>query len=73
MIIRLPKHWNDSEHGDLRVLLKTLYGLRISPRAWYEKYCEGLESIGWVKNPLEPGLFRKNGMLLTVYVDDSTI
>jgi hypothetical protein len=70
VIVRLPKHWSSDSKGDLVRLLKSLYGLRISPRNWFETMRKFLEGDGWVMCPREPGLFRKERMLLTVYVDD---
>ena len=66
---KLPKHW-----GGKRVrLLRALYGLKISPRKWYDTYRAHLETRGWVATPEEPGLFKKGDMTLSVYVDDSLI
>jgi hypothetical protein len=76
--VRLPKHWSKNPKGDIVRLLKCLYGLKISPRAWYDTYKTYLESIGWEVCVREPGMFRKtdkdgNEMLLSIYVDDSFI
>lgn len=54
-------------------LIKSLYGLRIAPRKWFDEYRKGLEKLGWKMCEKEPGLFHKNGMILSVYVDDSLI
>eukprot|EP00392_Amoebophrya_sp_AT5.2_P003651 g3656.t1 len=79
VIVRLPEHWSSSGdgRGDLVMLLKSLYGLRIAPRKWYDCYRSGLESLGWEMCPREPGLFRKNTpsgrILCAIFVDDSLL
>ena len=60
-------------------LLKSLYGLRQAPRAFYNLYKGHLEELGWRESKREPGLFIKTcettgeRMTLTVYVDDTII
>ena len=66
---RLPKHWG----GQKVRLLRALYGLRISPRRWFDTYRKFLEGRGWVMCESQPGLFRKGDMLTSIYVDDSFI
>ena len=66
---KLPAHWG----GEKVRLLRALYGLKVSPRKWFDTYRAYLEKTGWIMNDTEPGLFKKNGMLLSVYVDDSFI
>lgn len=73
VFIRLPAHWSKSNRGDVVRLLKSLYGLKIAPRRWFDTYRKYLESAGWQMCPREPGLFRKDGMILSMYVDDSLI
>jgi len=73
VFIRLPKNWSADPKGDKVRLLKSLYGLKISPRKWFDTYRAYLEGDGWVMCDREPGLFRKNSMILSVYVDDSMI
>jgi Reverse transcriptase (RNA-dependent DNA polymerase) len=55
-------------------LHKALYGLRQSPRAWYQKLSEFLLQLGFTTSSVDPSLFlyRKNNHLafLLVYVDD---
>ncbi len=73
VFVRLPKHWSSDPKGDVVRLLKSLYGLRISPRKWFDCYKEFLVSEGWEMCPREPGLFRKEGMWLALYVDDTIL
>ena len=57
--------------------MKSLYGLKISPRKWYDTYSKYLKSDGWVCDEKEPGLFRKvidgDEYILTIYVDDTLV
>ena len=73
IFMRLPQHWSTDSKGDKVRLLKSLYGLKIAPRKWFDCYREYLEGDGWVMCEREPGLFRKGEILLCVYVDDSLI
>ena len=74
VFVRLPKHWSQNENkGDLVRLLRSLYGLKISPRRWYDTFRAELLSQGWEVCPKEPGLFRKGEMVLSVYVDDGLL
>ncbi|CAD7935075.1 unnamed protein product [Amoebophrya sp. A120] len=70
VFVRLPKHWSTDPRGDVVRLLKSLYGLRISPRRWFDTYRKTLEELGWKMCEREPGLFRKGVLTLSVYVDD---
>ena len=65
--VRLPKHWSPDPRGDVVKLLKSLYGLKIAPRRWYETYCTFLIESGWTRCESEPGLFRRNGVIIVVY------
>ena len=55
-------------------LKKILYGLRISPKKWNERFTEAVEKTGLVKNPLDPCFFiwREGNFVvyLLLYVDD---
>eukprot|EP00452_MALV-II_sp_L67-6_P000281 gene281-193_t len=78
VFVRLPKQWSVDPRGDIVRLVKSLYGLRVSPRRWYDTYRAQLEKMSWEACPREPGLFRKKDdagkdMFLSVYVDDSFI
>jgi len=67
--MRLPPEWG----GQKVRLLKSLYGLKLSPRAWFDTYRTFLEENGWEMCVGEPGMFRKRQMRMSVYVDDSFI
>jgi len=51
-------------------LKRCLYGLRQSPKNFYEHLKERLESIGFVQSKCDPCLFIRDGVLCLVYVDD---
>ena len=55
-------------------LLKSVYGLRQSPRCWYERLSQFLLEIGFTRGKLDSTLFifhkKNNFLLVQVYVDD---
>ena len=55
-------------------LKKSFYGLRQSPRCWYERLSQFLVNNGFIRGTLDPTLFifhkRDNFLLVQVYVDD---
>ena len=58
-------------------LQKSLYGLKQSPRAWFDKFSETIEILGMQKSTSNHYVFYKNFsssiILLVVYVDDIVI
>jgi Reverse transcriptase (RNA-dependent DNA polymerase) len=58
-------------------LHKSLYGLKQSPRAWYQKLRDILLGLGFVTSTSDPSLFifqRNNTIIyLLIYVDDLVI
>ena len=58
-------------------VLTALYGLKISPKRWYEKFAEVMLNLGLKTHDSEPCLFtwRNNGkyLLLLLYVDNMLI
>ena len=54
-------------------LLKSLYGLTIAPRLWYEKLIEALLEDGFKKSNYDKCFFMKPDMLLFIWVDDCGI
>jgi hypothetical protein len=63
--------------GHACFLHRALYGLRQSPRVWYETIRDDLESIGFETSPADLGLFSCRGqretVFLVLYVDDCLI
>ena len=70
LFVRLPREWSTNPNGDCVRLLKALYGLRVSPRKWFDCYRATLESLGWKMSAREPGLFTKGGLKTAIHVDD---
>ncbi|KAK8933689.1 hypothetical protein KSP39_PZI015904 [Platanthera zijinensis] len=58
-------------------LKKTLYGLKQSPRAWFEKFSKVLREIGFTRSSADFSLFTRHQptgtVILLVYVDDIII
>ena len=83
-IVRPPSGDPDAEPGEYWLLLRTLYGLRRSPRHWYDKINAILRSIGltpsledpclysgYIIDPSDPSATRSDSPLsLGIYVDD---
>lgn len=59
------------------LLRKSIYGLKQSPRQWYEEFDTFLRSIGWVRSQYDPNLyfFREGDsiVIIMLYVDDLLI
>ena len=67
-------------HGEIRKvcrLRKSLYGLKQSPRAWFGKFSQAIETFDMQKSKSDHSVFYKNYssgiILLVVYVDDIVI
>ena len=65
------------EIGKVCHLRKSLYGLKQSPRAWFGKFSQTVETFGMQKSESDHSVFYKNYsfgiILLVVYVDDIVI
>ena len=63
--------------GQVAKLLKTLYGLKQSPRLWFEALARLFASLGFSPLPSEPSIFtgsyRGTRIIVAVYVDDLLI
>ena len=73
--MRQPSGFVDKTRSDHVCLLhKSLYGLKQSPRAWFDKFSTFLLEFGFVCSIKDPSLFiyakGKNIILLLLYVDD---
>jgi hypothetical protein len=73
--MRQPRGFVQKGHEHLVCrLLKSLYGLKQSPRAWYERINTELQNLGMTRNNYDSNMYyiRKNGefLILMVYVDD---
>ena len=65
------------EIGTVCCLRKSLYGLKQSPRAWFDKFSQAVETFRMQKSKSDHFVFYKNFssgiILLVVYVDDIVI
>ena len=59
-IVKPPIGDPDAKKDEYWLLKRTLYGLRRSPKYWYDKICKILTSIGLKQNPYDPCLFSGN-------------
>ena len=61
----------------VRCLRKSLYGLKQSPRAWFDKFSEVIEKFGMQKSKSDHFVFYRTSqagiILLVVFVDDIII
>ena len=76
---RLPRGWETLNRMGLEEkfkenhvlkLKRCLYGLRQSPKNFYEHLKERLEKIGFTQSKCDPCLFIRRGVVCLVYVDD---
>ena len=66
--------------GEIRkvcCLWESLYGLKQSSRAWFDKFSQAVETFGMQKSKSDCSVFYKNSssciILMVVYVDDIVI
>ena len=62
----------DRKHNVYK-LLRNLYGLKDAGRTWNQFIHAGLIKRGWTQCRADECLYIKNGMILTLYVDDACI
>ena len=62
-----------SKSGEDKVLKlkKSLYGLKQSPRTFYQHLSKSLQNRGWIVSEIDPCLFMKRNMICVIYVDDT--
>ncbi len=75
--MRLPIGYDEKERKIVR-LIKSLYGLRQSPRCWNEKFVRAMKEMEFMQSQADPCVFirdEKNGerSIITVFVDDLII
>ena len=72
-----PRFVAQGEIGKVCRLRKSLYGLKQSPRAWFGKFSQEIETFGMQKSKSNHSIFYKNSnsglILLVLYVDDIVI
>ena len=52
-------------------LKKSLYGLKQSPRTFYQHLSKSLQTRGWTVSNIDPCLFMKQDMICVIYVNDT--
>jgi hypothetical protein len=69
-----PQGFNDNS-GNVCRLIKSLYGLKQSPRCWNSKIDQFLLNNGWTVSQADPCLYvrSKPRMFLALYVDDGLL
>ncbi|MCO5569407.1 hypothetical protein L7F22_023119 [Adiantum nelumboides] len=70
-----PPRYISKEHPDhVCKLIKSLYGLKRSPRQWYRRFHECMTSLGYARFTSEPNIYSRHSpdvfLLLAIYVDD---
>jgi hypothetical protein len=51
-------------------LKKSLYGLSVAPKLWYENLLRGLKKLGFKHSSYDKCLLYQDGMILVTFVDD---
>ena len=65
-----PKEFYNPEDNIVWKLLKAIYGLRSSPKAWQKHLSEVLQQIGLHRSTAEPNIYMTANRNCFVYVDD---
>ena len=69
--IHLPRGFKAQEgQGTCLQLLKSLYGLTVAPRLWYEHILDALLKQGFKTCTIDPCLLYTSTMMIVLYVDD---
>jgi hypothetical protein len=72
VVVRLPNSWAQRRGSQYAVLKRALYGLRISPKRWYETISAYLKQLGWEQtaNCLFVKVVDGERIWMSLYVDD---
>ena len=69
--IHLPRGFHSGQgHNTCLQLLKSLYGLSVAPRLWYQHLSEALREEGFKPCANDPCLLYKDTIMVVLYVDD---
>ena len=69
--LRIPRGFQSVRKGKTILRLnKSIYGLSVAPKLWYEHLFKAFKEDGFVVSEFDPCLLFKHDMMLVVYVDD---
>lgn len=68
--MRIPKYMAHASENKVFLLNKTIYGLRESPRIWYDLLSWDLINVGLTPLRTAPCVFLKEKVLLQCYAGD---
>ena len=71
--IHMPRGFKSDQPSDRRTclkLVKSLYGLSVAPRLWYEHIREALLKQGLKQSATDPCLLYSSTIMIVLYVDD---
>lgn len=68
-----PPQGLEVQEGNVIKLAKSLYGLKKSPKYWYEKFTEVITKYGFKRSQNDYCLYNKGNLCLLLYVDDLLI
>jgi hypothetical protein len=69
--LHIPRGFQSERKGKTILKLnKSIYGLSVAPKLWYEHLFRALTEDGFVASKFDPCLLFKRDMMLVVYVDD---
>jgi len=69
--LHIPRGFQSGRTGKTILRLnKSIYGLSVAPKLWYEHLFKALKEDGFVVSKFDPCLLFKDNMMLVVYVDD---
>lgn len=69
----IPDIMDGDHEGQACKLKRTLYVLRVAPRAWYELFSEGLTKSELTTRQFCVCVFKKEYVFLNIYLDDSLV
>jgi hypothetical protein len=69
--LHVPRSFQSGREGKTILRLnKSIYGLSVAPKLWYEHLLKALKEDGFVVSKFDPCLLFKKDMMLVVYVND---
>ena len=69
--LHIPRGFQSTRPGKTILKLnKSIYGLSVAPKLWYEHLFKALQEDGFIASKFDSCLLFKMDMMLVVYVDD---